>query len=440
MLYAWRPEIFWLVLTTLGVVFVARLTGDWSLALWIGTLGYLIRHIFFTNRLLGWLRRGKSSQLPAADGVWEEIYYLIFRVRRRNKHRKKQLLKMLDRFRTATAALPDATVLLGSRNQIEWFNDSAATVLGLRRTDVGQQINNLVRSPSFSRYLHGTDEAMTIAMPSPVDDSKELEVRVVPYGDEHSRLLVARDVTQLRRMERVRSDFVANVSHELRTPLTVLRGYIEACNDSSEELPESVRKMFRRIEEQASRMQNLIDGLLVLTRLESTGASHAQHRVQIGPLLESVCEDAVLMTENGPELRLSLDSEADILGVDQELRSAFSNLVVNAMKYTPESGSVEVRWADDDAGGALLIVEDNGPGIPADHLARLTERFYRVDVSGSRSKVGCGLGLAIVKHALGRHDATLRMDSTVGRGSCFTCCFPSIRVCRPATTDSQQED
>lgn len=439
MLYAWRSEIFWLVLITLGVVFLARLTGDWSLALWIGTLGYLIRHLFFANRLLRWLRRGKSSQLPAGDGVWEEIYYLIFRVRRRNKHRKKQLLKMLDRFRTATAALPDATVLLGSRNEIEWFNDSAATVLGLRRSDVGQQINNLVRSPSFSRYLQGIDEALTIAMPSPVDDARELEVRIVPYGDEHSRLLVGRDVTQLRRMERVRSDFVANVSHELRTPLTVLRGYIEACNDSSAELPDSVRRMFRRIEEQASRMQNLIDGLLVLTRLESTGASHAQHRVQIGPLLESVCEDVMLMTENGPELRLSLDSEAEILGVEQELRSAFSNLVVNAMKFTPETGTVDVRWMDEDSGGAQLAVKDTGPGISRDHLARLTERFYRVDVDGARSKVGCGLGLAIVKHALGRHDASLIINSTVGHGSCFTCCFPPTRVYRTVAATPQRD-
>lgn len=436
MSYAWRSEALWLVLLALGVIFLARLTDDWALALWIGTTAYLARHLYFADRLLKWLRSGKSSQLPEGDGVWEEIYYLIFRVRRRNKHRKKQLLKMLDRFRTATAALPDATVLLGSRHQIEWFNDSAAQLLGLRRTDVGQQINNLVRSPTFSRYLAGKDPGVTLAMSSPIDDSRELEVRIVPYGDADSRLLVARDVTQVRMMERVRSDFVANVSHELRTPITVLRGYIEACCDGGEDLPESYRKVFRRIEEQTSRMQHLINGLLVLTRLESSHQNSAQSRVNVGQLLRSICEEAELLSEDGPELEVVLQSSAAVSGVEQELRSAFSNLVVNAMTYTPAEGKVIVRWSDDGSGGARLDVEDTGPGIPAEHLSRLTERFYRVDVEGSRSRSGSGLGLAIVKHALSRHDATLHITSTVGTGSCFSCRFPPPRILADAVCSS----
>lgn len=436
MSYAWRSEAFWLVLCVLGVIFVARLTDEWALGLWVCTTAYLARHLFFANRLLRWLRSGKSSQLPQGDGVWEEIYYLIFRVRRRNKHRKKQLLKMLDRFRTATAALPDATVLLGARHQIEWFNDSAAQLLGLRKTDVGQQINNLVRSPTFGHYLAGKDPGGTMAMPSPADESRELEVRIVPYGDAKSRLLVARDVTQLRVMERVRSDFVANVSHELRTPLTVLRGYIEACGDNADEFPESYRKMFRRIEEQTSRMQHLINDLLVLTRLESSPQNSAQSRVNIAELVRSVGEEAELLAEGGPELEILIQSSAAVWGAEQELRSAFSNLIVNAMKYTPVKGKVTVRWCDDQDGGARLDVEDTGPGISAEHLSRLTERFYRVDVAGCRSKSGSGLGLAIVKHALSRHDAVLQITSTVGQGSCFCCCFPSSRVVRDAAPPS----
>lgn len=430
MSYAWRAEFFWLILFVLGVAFLGRLTDDWGLALWVCTTSYLVRHLFFANRLLKWLRSGKSSQLPQGDGVWEEIYYLIFRVRRRNKHRKKQLLKMLDRFRTATAALPDATVLLGSRHQIDWFNDSAANLLGLRRSDVGQQINNLVRSPSFSRYLASNEPGLTMAMPSPIDDTRELEVRIVPYGDANSRLLVARDVTQLRQMERVRSDFVANVSHELRTPITVLRGYIEACCEGDHELPDRYRRIFRRIEEQTSRMQNLIDGLLVLTRLESSHHSTTQSRVNVGRLLGSVCEEAEFLVERGPELELMIESTAEVLGVEQELRSAFSNLVVNAMKYTPAQGRVIVRWSDQPTGGCRLDVEDTGPGIPPEHLSRLTERFYRVDVAGSPNKGGSGLGLAIVKHALGRHEAVLQIASRVGKGSRFSCCFPETRVNR----------
>ncbi len=440
MSYAWRSEAFWLVLFLLGVTLAARLTDDWALALWVCTAAYLVRHLFFANRLLKWLRSGKSSQLPEGDGVWEEIYYLIFRVRRRNKHRKKQLLKMLDRFRTATAALPDATVLLGARHQIEWFNDSAAQLLGLRRSDIGQQINNLVRSPTFYRYLAGKDPGVTIAMSSPIDETRELEVRIVPYGDANSRLLVARDVTQLRMMERVRSDFVANVSHELRTPLTVLRGYIEACGNSADELPESYRKMFRRIEEQTSRMQHLITDLLVLTRLESSPQNSAHRRVNVAQLLKSVGEEAELLAEHGPELEILIQSSAEVSGAEQELRSAFSNLVVNAMKYTPVQGRVTVRWYDDDDGGARLDVEDTGPGIPAEHLSRLTERFYRVDVEGCRSKSGSGLGLAIVKHALSRHEATLQVTSTVGQGSCFSCYFPPTRIIRDTPRLSRESD
>lgn len=432
---AWRAELYWLILIALGVAFLARLTDDWGLSLWFCTSAYLGRHLFFANRLLRWLRSGKSSQVPHGDGVWEEIYYLIFRIRRRNKQRKKQLLKVLDRFRTATAALPDATVLLGFRNQIDWFNDSAASLLGLRRTDIGQQISNLVRSPSFSRYLTGHEQG-TMSMPSPLDDARELEVRIVPYGEGGTRLLVARDVTQLKMMERVRSDFVANVSHELRTPITVLRGYIEACSEGGADFPENYRKIFRRIEEQTSRMQNLIDGLLVLTRLESSRQNSIQNPVNIRKLLRSVCEEAEFLSEEGPRLELVLESSAEVLGVEQELRSAFSNLVINAVKYTPADGRVTVRWYEDPPGKVRLDVEDTGPGIPAEHLSRLTERFYRVDGEGLRNKSGSGLGLAIVKHVLSRHDASLQISSTVGRGSRFSCCFPESRVIGTSGTEA----
>ena len=426
---AWRAELFWLILIALITALVARLTRDLGLALSVCTLAYLGRHLFYANRLLHWLRTGKSGQLPEADGVWEEIYYLIFRVRSRNKRRKKQLLRMLDRFRTATSALPDATVVLGTRNEIQWFNESATQLLGLRKTDVGQQINNLVRSPKFSQYLGHGDQGTAIDLPSPTDGNKELEVRVVPYGDDDSHLLVARDITQLRLMERVRSDFVANVSHELRTPITVLRGYIEALVDSDEALPEHHRRILSRVEEQTTRMQNLIDGLLVLTRLESSRERISRQPIQIAELLRSVCEDAELIAEERPELELLIESPVDVCGVEQELRSAFSNLVANALKYTPVEGKVTVRWREY-AGGVRLDVKDTGPGIAPEHLSRLTERFYRVNVEGCRNKSGSGLGLAIAKHVLTRHDATLEITSTLGDGSCFSCCFPETRVVR----------
>ncbi|CAG0975432.1 hypothetical protein GPROT1_01894, partial [Gammaproteobacteria bacterium] len=375
------------------------------------------------NNIVMWLREG--GRIPQGGGIWEEIYYLIYRLRRRNKTRKKRLIEMLERFRTATAALPDATVVLGRRDEIDWFNDAAERLLGLRKGDIGQQIGNLLRSPKFAEFLQSSNYGATLSIASPMADKAELEIRVVPYGGD-LRLLIAQDVTQIRFMERVRSDFVANVSHELRTPLTVLRGYVETLGDAGEDLPEHYQKIFRRMEEQTLRMQRLIDGLLTLTKLES-GALAGSKRVGVAALLRSVCDEARLLAQPEQTVALHLESESDLLGSESELRSAFSNLIVNALKYASQDGEVSVRWRDGD-GGAVLEVEDNGPGIAAEHLPRLTERFYRVDRSRSRSTGGTGLGLAIVKHVLSRHHAHLEIHSEPGRGSTFSAVFPAARA------------
>lgn len=430
MVSPWRSELSFVILALLLGGFFAKLLNFPALVVWLGLAAYLARHLFYANRLLRWLRSGRASELPRADGVWEEIYYLVYRLRRRNKRRKKRLLLMLERFRTATAALPDATVVLGPRDQIDWFNDAAQRLLGLRRGDVGQQIGNLLRHPRFIHYLRHADYQSTVGVPSPVTDAVQLEIRVIPYGEE-LRLLVAQDVTQLRFMERVRTDFVANVSHELRTPLTVLKGYLETLGDGAASLPESYGKVFRRMDEQTVRMQSLVDGLLSLARLEASGRQAGANPVDVPALLRLVCEEAGLVTEPRPALELHLASDAWVLGSEQELRSAFSNLVVNAVKYCPADGRVSVRWRRED-GGARLDVEDTGPGIAPEHLPRLTERFYRIEVEGS--KTGSGLGLAIVKHVMVRHDAELRIASTPGQGSCFSCCFPEHRLL-PASPD-----
>ncbi|MGY6215278.1 phosphate regulon sensor histidine kinase PhoR [Methylolobus aquaticus] len=424
---AWRAELFWVVLLVLALAFLVRLSGNWFFATSVCALIYLFRHLFFINRLLHWLRGGKSGDLPQADGIWEEVFYLVFRVRRRNKRRKKQLLRMLDRFRTATAALPDATVVLGPRNEIDWFNDSASQFLGLRRPDVGQQIGNLVRNTRFVSYLSDENAGGTIAIPSPIDDTRELEVRVVPYGDEDFRLLVARDVTELKLAERVRSDFIANVSHELRTPITVMRGYIEALCDSDSALPERERMIFRRVEEQTNRMHELIESLLALTRLQSGTQRATPEPIDVAELLVGICQEAEVLFGFNPKLSTDIDPAWGVLGDANELRSAFSNLVINAMKYTPEDGAVTVIWRGDQH-GARLEVSDTGPGIAPEHLPRLTERFYRVEVSGGRSRNGSGLGLAIAKHVLNRHEAALQVESVVGKGSRFICCFPGKRI------------
>ncbi|WP_052808015.1 phosphate regulon sensor histidine kinase PhoR [Methyloterricola oryzae] len=432
MISPWRSEVHWIVWLAAVGLFAGKLSGFYFPVLWLCCLVYLGRHLYHLNRLLLWLRGGGKA--PGGGGIWDEIYYLIYRLRRRNKRRKKRLIVMLERFRTATAALPDATVVLGPRDEIEWFNEAAGKLLGLRKSDVGQQIINLLRYPRFSQFLRESAFEGTVSVPSPVREEAELEIRVVPYGDD-LRLLVAQDVSHLRFMERVRADFVANVSHELRTPLTVMKGYLEALADAEGEVPERYHRMLRRMQEQTNRMQNLIDGLLSLTRLEA--GPHVQNQpVSMAPLLRGLCDEARLLADCQASLELSLESEADLSGVESELRGAFSNLIVNALKYTPSSGRVQVCWRDDPA-GVRFEVADNGPGIAREHLPRLTERFYRVEVEDGSKRVGVGLGLAIVKHVLSRHEGELQIYSELGKGSRFSCVFPEKRVLRPLAAQAR---
>jgi two-component system phosphate regulon sensor histidine kinase PhoR len=420
----WRSEYYWLIWLGLVGLFAGKLTGWYLPAFWICCLIYLGHHLANIHSMLMWLRTG--GKIPSGSGIWEEIYYLIYRLRRRNKARKKRLLQMLERFRTATAALPDATVVLGPRDEIDWFNEAAGKLLGFRKSDLGQQVSNLIRYPKFAEFLRASNYTETMNMPSPAAERTQLEIRVVPYGED-LRLLLAQDVTQLRFMERVRTDFVANVSHELRTPLTVLRGYVETL-DAASEMSERHRKIFNRMQEQTERMQNLIDGLLSLTRLESThSAAHAP--VDVPSMLRSICDEYQVADNQQATLELRLDTAAHLSGAESELRSVFSNLIGNAVKYTPANGHIQVRWREE-RDQLIVDVEDDGPGIALEHLPRLTERFYRVETEGVPRTSGAGLGLAIVKHAMSRHDGELKIRSRPGKGSCFSCIFPIGRAIR----------
>ena len=425
MLNPWRSELSILFLALLIGLFVGQLFHSPALMAWIILALYLGHHLFHANRLLHWVRGGKAGDRPQGSGVWGEIYYLISRLRRRNRRRKKQLIRLLERFRTATAALPDATVVLSAGDQIDWFNEAAANLLGLRRTDIGQTIGNLIRNPKFIGYLQEEDYQKTVGVTSPLSENIQLEVRIIPYGDD-LRLLVAQDVTQLRFMERVRTDFVANVSHELRTPLTVIRGYVESLADHADELPPNYARAFHRMEEQTLRMQSLIDDLLTLTRLESSTHQMAQNAVDVPALLTQIMDEALMLPmESKPSLSLRIESPEGLIGGQQELRSAFTNLILNALKYCEKGDHVEILWQQD-AEGIRLDVSDTGPGIAPEYLPRLTERFYRVDAS--RGPGGTGLGLAIVKHVMARHGAEFTIASTVGKGSTFSCRFKAERI------------
>lgn len=423
----WRTEgpiVFWGLLAAL---LIGWLEQRLFLTLALFLLFYLGRHLYYAAQLLAWLG-DRKTELPDGNGIWSEIFHRQRLLQRRHQRRKRRLGKMLKRFRQATEALPDATVVLDEDFAIEWFNPVAAQLLGLRRRDIGLRIDALLRSPQFIDHLQARRFDRPVTLPAPDNERLQLEIRVVPYTADHY-LLIAQDVTQIRLLERQRRDFVAHASHELRTPITVLKGYLETLMDS-EAVAEPLRPMLPRMDEQTRRLQYLIDDLLYLSRLETDRREASHDRpVEVAAMLEDICQDAARIRAETAPIRLEIESSARLLGNEQELRSAFSNLVVNAVHYTPPEGKITVRWYDD-GDQSCLEVADTGPGIPAEHLPRLTERFYRVPEADARNPTGTGLGLAIVKHVLNRHGGRLEIESEVGRGSVFRCRFPAARVQR----------
>jgi len=425
---SWIKEFWYLT----GLVFISLIIGWMAgyplLFVLLGTLGYLGWHIFNLIRLQQWLQAGKKFQPPVSHAAWGEVFNDLYRLQVRNRRRKRKLTRMLNHFQEATSALPDATVVLSTTGEIEWFNDAAQKLLGLRwPDDAGRRIANLVRHPAFIEFLATRDYSRTVELPSPANAGVLLATLIVPYGDE-KRLLVARDVTRLHHLEQIRRDFVANVSHELRTPLTVVSGLLETLNDAAEECPPHWVRSLQLMQQQAARMQNIVDDLLMLSRLETGHEASTQSDIAVSDMLQGIVREAhALSGERTHRIQLDADANLWLRGNYDELHSAFSNLVFNAVQYTPADGSIHIRWFSD-AQGAHLQVRDTGEGIAPHHLPRLTERFYRVDAGRSRQSGGTGLGLAIVKHVLNRHGAQLHIQSKLGQGSTFRCDFPTTAI------------
>jgi two-component system phosphate regulon sensor histidine kinase PhoR len=394
-------------------------------ALVLGALA--VHHRWHLRRLNRWLEHPQPGKVPEGKGSWDEVLSALHRYERAASAREQQLAAALTRFRRAAQAMPDGVVLLDGEGAIQWCNDNAAAMLNLDpRNDVGRPIANLVRDPEFVAALASPlgEAGLTARVTA---DASVLAVRLIPYGDAQTLMLV-RDVTHAERVETMRRDFVANVSHELRTPLTVLVGFLETVRELKLD-PQRLRDYLAMMNEQAGRMQRIIDDLLSLSVLESAPPPPME-RVGVAPLLERLRADAVALSGARHAIRIEGVPSRDLLGAESELASAFGNLLSNAVRYTPPGGAVTIFWHDGPE-GAALSVQDTGPGIAPEHIPRLTERFYRVDRGRSRETGGTGLGLAIVKHALARHQATLEIDSTPGRGSRFTARFPPQR-----TTDS----
>jgi len=420
-------------LTLVVIVALALLAGlgfgaatGWAV-LALGALALLAYHVAKLAALIRWLRQPGAIPLPEARGAWDEAFALLYRFERAADREADRLSRALMRWRQAGEALPDGVVILDAQNRIEWCNEGAGRHFGLDlRADPGRPVTNLVRQPEFAAYIEAEDYAHAIPLRSEHGGGLVLSVQVIPYG-EAQKLLLSRDITRLEKVETMRRDFVANVSHELRTPLTVLAGFLETVRDLKLD-PQRTRDYMNLMAEQARRMQRIVDDLLALSALESSPEPSLEERVKVQSLLARVKADADALS--GGRHRITLDAMEgfDIAGAESEIASAFGNLASNAVRYTPEGGTVRLIWRASPQEGAEFTVEDTGVGIEPQHVSRLTERFYRVDRGRSRETGGTGLGLAIVKHALIRHQATLDIQSEPGKGSRFTARFPGRRV------------
>ena len=423
---AWRSTLIALTAILLVAVLAGLATGHFWMLLALAALGILVWHYWRLHRILYRLTERRHFRTPAANGIWNELDRLLSRSHNESLTRKKRLVAMLRAYRAAAAALPDAIVVVERNSQrIVWFNQSSRRLLGLTYPrDSGAPIGPRLAGLSVPNWLaSGRHAEVLMDEASPVDPSIRLSLRLIPYSEE-LWLLVARDVTKLMRLEQMRRDFVANVSHELRTPLTVVHGYLDMLEP--EDHPEWA-PILEEMRRQSARMNQLVEDLLTLSRLDAHERS-ADELVSMRSMLATLRREAEALSQGRHTIEVHDDAGLDLWGSTKELHSAFSNLVSNAVRYTPADGRIVIRFQREGSGAALRV-NDSGYGIPAHHLPRITERFYRVSTSRSRESGGTGLGLAIAKHVLGLHGAHLTIESEVGIGSTFSCIFPSER-CR----------
>ena len=433
----WVPPLLRLALILVAAAVLGYFFGlvaGLSVAL-LAACGLVIMQLTYLRRLSEWLDH-PESRLSDASGAWNDIFAKLYKLRRDDEHNRHQLNEWLTRFRQAMSLLPDGVVIMDDVLFLEWCNPAAEQHLGLsNERDKGMRVTNLIRSPHFIDYLilGRYEQPLTLSL-----RDRKLIVHIIPF-ENRRQILVTHDATESERIEHMRRDFIANASHELRTPLTVINGFLEIAQ-ADPSLDKSTRQMHLKLmAEQGRRMQNLVEDMLSLTRLESVEYPLRPEPVRMASLLEQVGQEAQALSGGRHTITVSVDGP-DISGSLEELRSAFSNLASNAVRYTPDGGAIHLSWRLAES-GPQFSVADNGIGIRPEHIARLTERFYRVDKSRSRETRGTGLGLAIVKHVLLRHGAQLDIDSTPEQGSTFTVTFPkrSVIVAAPARMESEQD-
>lgn len=425
-----RWNAFWLglALTITSLITWASINAIAALLVFsAGVTTYLGSHLYWLYKLNKWLKKPVLNEIPNGDGVWENVFDTLYQVYRRHSRNQTQLSSTLGRFRHAASALPDGVVVLNETNEIEWCNPPAEKLLGLNlKQDIDQPINYLVRHTDFVRYLYAQEQTDPIKLKSWRNTDITLEIQLIPFGAKQ-KLLISRDITQLEKIESMRRDFIANVSHELRTPLTVVGGFIETLMDVEGAVPESTRSYFNMMLDQTTRMRHLIEDLLTLSHIESNAQAPDDAEIQMPALINMMMNDAKVLSQGKHKISAEIDEKLNLIGAMEELQSAMSNLISNAIRYTPDGGEIIIRWEmrNDQA---VFSVQDNGIGIEQQHIDRLTERFYRVDRGRSRETGGTGLGLSIVKHILTRHQAKLEISSQLGTGSTFSEIFPKARI------------
>jgi two-component system, OmpR family, phosphate regulon sensor histidine kinase PhoR len=423
---AWLKTLGQLALVLLVALAAGFAIGKPWPVITIAALGVVGWHYWKLRQVLLRLTARQRFTPSAGDNVWNQLDRLLYRGQSEMRARKRRLIDMLRAYRAAAAALPDAIVVLERNSQrIQWFNEASTRLLGLRYPrDLGAALSDRLQPLPVAHWLtSGRYAEPLLDTPSPVQPDLRLSLRLIPYSDE-LWLLVARDVSKLMHLEQMRRDFVANVSHELRTPLTVVHGYLDMLDPA--EKPDWA-PMLTEMQRQSQRMTQLVEDLLMLSRLEAQEAL-PEETVSMAPMLTTLKREAEALSQRRHTITVEDTAGVDLWGSTKELHSAFSNLVSNAIRYTPAGGDIRIRFSSEGDGGTRLSVEDTGYGIPATHLPRITERFYRVSTSRSRESGGTGLGLSIVKHVLNLHQARLEIESEVGRGSRFTCRFGRERV------------
>lgn len=421
-----RLTTFILIIVVTGILFLALGTVTTLACYVVALLLLVIRYRHQLATLDKWLQ-GEKSTLPDSSGQWGDVFARLMRLMRDQNQSYQQVNLALERLQRATSAMPEGVVIMDEMDRIEWCNPVAEKHLGIdSKLDAGQHITHLVRQTQFTEYLAASNYSEPLIMRQSRHQGLTLSLQFVPYGDKQ-KLLISRDVTRLERVQTMRRDFVANVSHELRTPLTVIGGFLETLSEERAPDVETNKWALTLMTDQTKRMQRLVEDLLTLSRLEDTENQVREANIDIPEMARELYHEAQSLSGGRHVINLNLDTDAKLLGSKDELRSAFGNLVSNAIRYTTDGGEISLNWAIRDGQG-VFSVQDSGIGIDSEHLPRLTERFYRVDRGRSRETGGTGLGLAIAKHVLTCHQAKLEIVSDPGKGSCFSACFPAVRL------------